>query len=132
MEKIGINMLETNDFLSDHLYVNLSETYNCFIWTPPKTASTLANKIFNHFDFNHYQSINNKLRLVYNYSFHNHSLHISPEIKKYDLILTVRNPYESVASMWVKNVMYDKEMFQEAIEIFFYSKNDYNIRLQIL
>ena len=95
--------------------VNISEKNKCFVWTPPKTASNLAQKVFENFDFNFVDFSKKDPLTLFNGFFHNHTIHLFDGHEGYNFILTTRNPYsQKISYILMKNpkpksIMYELE-----------------------
>ncbi len=77
--------------------LNLSEKNKVITWTPPHTASRLAWKIFDNFDFSCYD-LDNRGTLLKNSYDHNHYIGLPKNHHEYKVILTCRNPYTQSTS----------------------------------
>jgi hypothetical protein len=90
-----------NKFLS----FNISEKHNCFLWLPVKTATTHAAHIFTYFDFSHVRCdyFRKIIELKTDSLQHHHGIFLFDGHEKYDLIVTVRNPYSRIVSMYEYN-----------------------------
>ena len=122
--------------------LNVSEKNKVFTWTPPHTASRLAWKILDNFDFSSYD-VDEGMKLVQHNFNHNHYIILPNNHNDYKLILTCRNPYFSSSSgLDGENI---QERFSYAMETQFlnlYHKNfisnlklrkpDYFVRVEIL
>jgi len=85
---------------SDKL-VNLSHSLGYFVFTPPKTGSTTAARIFNKFDFQTYKiNDTNNLELFSEKYIHAHYYNNMHNYENYKLICTVRNPYSKFVSLF--------------------------------
>ena len=82
--------------------INISEVHKCFLWLPPKTSTTHATHVLNHFDFYNLECDYTK-QIIYfkkDYVGHNHNQSLFLGHEKYDLISTARNPYSRAVSMF--------------------------------
>ena len=82
--------------------INISEVHKCFLWLPPKTSTTHATHVLNHFDFYNLECDYTK-QIIYqkrDYVSHNHVQELFLGHERYDLISTTRNPYSRVVSMF--------------------------------
>jgi hypothetical protein len=99
--------------MNNLLSLNISEKNNCFLWLPVKTASTHAAHVLTNFEFSHmrcdyYRRI---IQSKTNNLHHHHGLYLFDGHEKYKLIVTVRNPYSRIVSMyeWINT---NKEIIQ--------------------
>jgi len=122
--------------------LNISEKNKVFVWSPPGTASRLAWKIFDNFEFYSYDVNNNGMLLKKSFE-HNHYIGLFKNHENYKLILTCRNPYTSVtAGIDGVNSQEDlirqlEQKYQSAHHLLFYSllrkrKPDYFLRVENL
>jgi hypothetical protein len=125
--------------------LNISEKNKVFVWTPAHTASRLAWKIFDNFEFSSYDVMNGGVLLKNSFE-HNHYIGLPKNHLDYKLILTCRNPYTQSTScydgMFPKKVQEGFEIglesrFQEKyhfnfISLLKYRKPDYFIRVENL
>ena len=77
--------------------LNISEKYKAFVWTPASTASKLAWKIFENYEFSSFD-IKDGGKLYKKKFCHGHFIHLPENHNEYDLILTCRNPYNRVTA----------------------------------
>lgn len=104
------------------MIVNISDKHRAFFWAPNKTASTLATKIFDNFDFYAYDSIRNEK--VSNKVNHVHSNCFFDGHENYDFILTCRNPYDRFLSAnGYSRQPYEKVKFE--LENYFADKREH-------
>lgn len=103
--------------------INISHKHRCFFWTPPKTASTTASIILKNFDFKCYEEVDNKLELYDETFIHNHDSVLFEGNDVFDLILTIRNPYEIHISRFKPTESYTKVKFVENLYELFSKEN---------
>lgn len=72
--------------------LNISEKHKVIVWTPRSTASRLASKIFENFEFCSYDVHNGGVLLKKSFE-HNHFIGLPKNHLDYKLIMTCRNPY---------------------------------------
>ncbi len=77
--------------------LNISERNKVITWTPAHTASRLASKIFDNFDFDSYDVNKGGTFLKKGFE-HNHYIGLPKNHQEYKLIMTCRNPYTSVTA----------------------------------
>lgn len=125
--------------------LNISEKNKVFVWTPAHTASRLAWKIFDNFEFSSYDVKNGGAFLKNSFE-HNHFIGLPKNHEEYKLILTCRNPYTQSTSgfdgMYPDKVQENfnrsiESRFQESYHFNFishlkYRKPDYFIRVENL
>lgn len=122
--------------------INISEKNKVVTWTPAHTASRLACKIFDNFDFVSYNV--SKGGKIWKKGFeHNHYIGLPENHLDYELIMTCRNPYTSCTAGFdgagaqenlIKSL---EETYQSDYHINFYNflkyrKPDYFIRVENL
>jgi hypothetical protein len=91
--------------------INISHSLGCFVFTPPKTGSTTAAKIFNNFDFQTFKiSDTNNIQLFSNQFTQTHYYHNLPDYENYKLICTVRNPYSKFVSLFKYTIAPEKKV----------------------
>lgn len=80
-------------------YVNISEQYKYFTWTPQRTGSTHFTKLLDKFQFQtkHFDEDGN-VTTIDNHSTHNHYCRFFNNHLEYKFLITVRNPYSMVIS----------------------------------
>jgi len=122
--------------------LNISKKNKVFVWTPMSTASRLAWKIFDNFEFSSY-NVNNGGVLLKNSFEHNHFFGLPQNHEEYKLILTCRNPYtRATAGIDGLNSREDlirqlEQQYQNPLHLRFYSllkyrKPDYFLRVENL
>jgi hypothetical protein len=80
--------------------INIDNVSKYFIWMPPKTGSRLCTKIFQNSDFHTYKINNGSLNKVDEKFTHSHNCDLFNGHEDYKLILTCRNPYSALVSMF--------------------------------
>jgi hypothetical protein len=81
--------------------VNISHSLGYFVFTPPKTGSTTAAKIFGNFDFQNFRIHDlNNIELFSGNFIQCHYYNSLPNYENYKLICTVRNPYSKFVSLF--------------------------------
>lgn len=95
-------MIEGNDFLRENPdvknLVNINEKDNLVVWLFPRTGSKLFYTLMLNCDFKCYSYENNDRKLIRENLVHHHMYFMFPDIQKYKLIATVRNPYSLLVS----------------------------------
>jgi len=104
--------------------INLSHQYKCFLWLPPKTASTRAADIFKKFGFITIGEID--MNIIGPLG-HNHDMKLFDGSDDYQLICTTRNPYARMVSTFKHSTKYSleepKQRFLSFLKRFFYRKD---------
>lgn len=103
--------------------LNVSEKNKVIVWSPPHTASRLAWKIFDNFEFSSYD-VRDGLKLIKNSYEHNHFIGLPTNHKEYKLILTCRNPYSSSTSGFDGEGSQDN--FRKSIETHYQEQYHFN------
>lgn len=81
--------------------INISHSLGYFVFTPPKTGSMTAARVFNNFDFQSFQiSDVNNIQLIRDKFKHSHYYNSIPNYESYKLICTIRNPYSKYVSLF--------------------------------
>lgn len=122
--------------------LNISEKNKVFVWSPSSTASRLAWKIFDNFDFCSYD-VNNEGVLLKKSFEHNHYIGLFENHENYKLILTCRNPYTRATAGWdndnvnknflkVLEGQYQSPLHYKFISLLKLRKPDYFIRVENL
>ena len=104
--------METNLIKKEKL-INISKKVRAFVWTPQRTASTLASEIFKveEFGFSCYHETGEKKSTAF---CHNHFYKYFEGHEEYDFIITIRNPYIQYLSL----LGYNSEKFEYYERIF--------------
>lgn len=115
-------------------FLNFSEKNNCFVLTPPKTGSRNITRILKFLDFNTYGWDDNKFIFINLGPRHNHTLKLMEDHLNHQVIITCRNPYAILASMFrlsmlpkktIRSTFNIKDEFIEFLkEYLFYNESD--------
>lgn len=97
------------------MLVNLSEKNRSFVWTPPKTASTLASFVFDKYDFDCYRVESGRRVLRQNGFAHIHDLTFFEGHNDYTFILSCRNPYSQLISYFGSDSPFSKDLTKRKI-----------------
>ena len=98
-------------YLESNKLMNISHSLGYFVFTPPKTGSTTATKIFNNFDFQTFKiSDTNDIELSSNKFTQTHYYNNLPDYENYKLICTVRNPYSKFVSLFKYTIAPEKKV----------------------
>lgn len=97
------------DYQTPHLrkFLNISEEYKAFLWTPPKTGSMHATTIFSCLPFHFVETDEDRTEIFRYSSFpeHQHNFSLFRGHEDYTLICTARNPlYRLVSAYKYTNV----------------------------
>ena len=114
--------------------INISHSLGYFVFTPPKTGSTTAARVFDNFDFQNFQiSDVNNIQLIRDKFKHTHYYNSIPNYESYKLICTIRNPYSKYVSLFKYDGKYDyslykipnkwEDFYDQSTADFVYSKN---------
>ena len=123
-------MIRGNEYMMAHPdtinLINIDIKDNYLVWLFPRTGSKLFFKIFKDTDFKCFSYQEDNLKLVRSDLIHHHWFTMFPNIDKYKLILTVRNPYSLLAALYymsskVPEMENLKEVFGEFLEISLYT-----------
>lgn len=106
--------------------INIDTKDDYLVWLFPRTGSKLFFTIFKDTDFQCFSYNENNLELIKNNLIHHHCFTMFPNINRYKLILTVRNPYSLLAALYymtskVPKLENLKEVFGEFLEITLYT-----------
>ena len=81
--------------------MNISHSLGYFVFTPPKTGSMTASRVFGNFDFQTFKiSDTNNIQLSSTKFTHSHYYNSLPNYENYKLICTIRNPYSRYVSLF--------------------------------
>ena len=90
---------------------NISHSLGYFVFTPPKTGSTTAARVFGNFDFQSFKiSDVNNIQLIQDKFAHTHYYNSLPNYESYKLICTIRNPYSKYVSLFKHLLRKDKKV----------------------
>jgi len=78
--------------------MNVSHKYKVIWWAPERTATKLLTQIFKHFEFEYPE--NKKKNKKLGEPYHSHELGIPEGCEDYQIICSVRNPYDRVLSLY--------------------------------
>jgi len=79
-------------------FINISEQYKYFTWTPERTGSTHFTNIISKLGFQSAKIVDNKIVSYEEKVRHNHFCTLSQNHLDYKFIITTRNPYSMVIS----------------------------------
>ena len=81
--------------------MNISHSLGYFVFTPPKTGSMTASRVFGNFDFQTFKITDtNNIQLSSTKFTHSHYYNSLPNYENYKLICTIRNPYSKYVSLF--------------------------------
>jgi hypothetical protein len=98
-------------------FVNISEKYKYFTWTPERTGSTHFTDIITKLGFQSADIIDNKIISYRDNVRHNHFCSLFENHWYYKFIVTTRNPYSMVISRTGASSMKKNDNLQKEIEI---------------
>jgi len=107
------------------MVINVSHEHRCFIWLPPKTATTRASGIFEKFGFVTLPLQNGYITRTPNKKFrHNHEMSLFHGSENYKLISTTRNPYSLMACKFkISQSDNSVDKFNQFLKKFFYRRD---------
>jgi hypothetical protein len=97
-------------------FVNISEQYKYFTWTPERTGSTHFTNIITKLGFQSADIIDNKI-VSYREVRHNHFCSLFENHWDYKFIITMRNPYAMMMSRVGATTINDEVDSQSVIEL---------------
>jgi len=103
--------------------LNISEKNKAIVWTPRSTASRLAWKIFDNFEFFSYDVRNGNTLHQQRFE-HNHFIGLPKNHREYKLIMTCRNPYTQATAGHDGNAA--QENFERSLESEYQESNHFN------
>ena len=104
--------------------MNVSHKYKVIWWAPERTASKLLTQIFKHFEFEYPE--NKKRNHKLGEPYHSHEIGIPEGCENYEIICSVRNPYDRVLSLFKNftsvglNALYTRDRKDDFVKKFDY------------
>jgi hypothetical protein len=98
-------------------FINISEQYKYFTWTPERTGSTHFTNIISKLEFQSADIVDGKIISYKENTRHNHFCTLFENHWDYKFIITTRNPYSMVLSMLGVSYMENLSDVQYEIEL---------------
>jgi hypothetical protein len=105
--------------------MNISHKHKTIWWAPEKTGSTVTSHILKNYDFFYYEKYPNSEQKRLCDPYHSHDIIFPNEYSDYEVICSMRNPYDRVLSIFINfaklNLVYTKdniEYYRKRFEIF--------------